>query len=78
MPASSRRLAGLDVTLLMITHDLPYALQLCERSLLMDGGRIVADGPTRDLLADPDLLAAHRLELPYGFNPLSVPGPEPR
>ncbi|TDO33239.1 cobalt/nickel transport system ATP-binding protein [Kribbella sp. VKM Ac-2527] len=79
-PASRRELAdilsGLDVTLLMITHDLPYALQLCERSLLIDDGRIVADGKTRDLLADPDLLSAHRLELPYGFDPLSVSGPE--
>ncbi|MDX6238177.1 MAG: cobalt/nickel transport system ATP-binding protein [Kribbellaceae bacterium] len=79
-PASRRELAdilsGLDVTLLLITHDLPYALQLCERSLLMDGGRIVADGATRDLLGDADLMTAHRLELPYGFDPLSVPGPE--
>ena len=79
-PASRRELAdilsGLDVTLLMITHDLPYALQLCERSLLMNGGRIVADGSTRDLLGDGDLMSAHRLELPYGFDPLSVPGPE--
>jgi len=81
-PASRRELAdillGLDVTLLMITHDLPYALQLCERSLLMDGGRIVADGATRDLLGDGELMTAHRLELPYGFDPLSVPGPELR
>ncbi|HEY3001565.1 MAG TPA: ABC transporter ATP-binding protein [Kribbellaceae bacterium] len=81
-PASRRELAdiltGLDVTLLMITHDLPYALQLCERSLLMDAGRIVADGNTRDLLGDADLMTAHRLELPYGFDPLSVPGPESR
>ena len=81
-PASRRELAdiltGLDVTLLMVTHDLPYALQLCERSLLMDGGRIVADGDTRDLLGDADLMTAHRLELPYGFDPLSVPGPESR
>ena len=79
-PAARRELAdiltGLDVTLLMITHDLPYALQLCERSLLMDEGRIVADGKTRDLLADTALMTAHRLELPYGFDPLSVPGPE--
>ena len=79
-PAARRELAdilsGLDVTLLMITHDLPYALQLCERSLLMDSGRIVGDGKTRDLLGNADLMSAHRLELPYGFNPLSVPGPE--
>ncbi len=78
-PASRRELAEIldrsEVTILMVTHDLPYALQLCPRSILMDGGRIVADGATRDLLADAELLAAHRLELPYGFDPLSVPGP---
>ena len=77
-PASRRELAdiltGLDTTLLMVTHDLPYALQLCPRAVLLDEGRVVADGPTRDLLADPDLMAGHRLELPYGFDPLSVPG----
>ncbi|GAA3842661.1 ABC transporter ATP-binding protein [Sphaerisporangium flaviroseum] len=70
-PASRRELAevlrSLDVTVLMVTHDLPYALELCERSLILSGGVIAADGPTRDLLADGDLLAAHRLELPYGF-----------
>ncbi len=80
-PASRRELADiltrLDVTMVMVTHDLPYALQLCPRSLLLDGGRIVADGPTRELLADADLMAAHRLELPYGFDPLSVPGAGP-
>ncbi|WP_214414969.1 energy-coupling factor ABC transporter ATP-binding protein [Sphaerisporangium fuscum] len=70
-PASRRELAeilrSLDVTVLMVTHDLPYALELCERSLILSGGVIAADAPTRDILADPDLLAAHRLELPYGF-----------
>ncbi len=77
-PASRRELAdilvGLDAAVLMITHDLPYALQLCPRSVVMDAGRVVADGRTRDLLADRGLMAAHRLELPYGFDPLSVPG----
>jgi cobalt/nickel transport system ATP-binding protein len=72
-PASRRELAevllSLDVTLLMITHDLPYALELCPRSVVLSEGVIVADAPTRDVLADPDLLAAHRLELPFGFDP---------
>jgi len=72
-PASRRELAGilesLPVTVLMVTHDLPYALQLCPRAVILDRGRIVADGATRDLLADDELLAAHRLELPYGFDP---------
>jgi cobalt/nickel transport system ATP-binding protein len=72
-PASRRELAAilraLPVTLLMVTHDLPYALELCDRSVILDAGRIVADGATADLLADPDLLARHRLELPLGFDP---------
>ncbi|MFC7381970.1 energy-coupling factor ABC transporter ATP-binding protein [Sphaerisporangium rhizosphaerae] len=70
-PASRRELAeilrSLDVTVLMVTHDLPYALELCERSLILSDGVIAADAPTREILADPDLLAAHRLELPFGF-----------
>jgi len=65
---------GRPVTTLVVTHDLPYALQLCPRSVLLDEGRVVADGSTRDLLADAGLMRAHRLELPYGFDPLSVAG----
>ncbi|HWO66048.1 MAG TPA: ATP-binding cassette domain-containing protein [Umezawaea sp.] len=70
-PVARRELAevllGLDRTMLMVTHDLPYALQLCTRSVVIDDGVVVADGPTREILADTELLAAHRLELPYGF-----------
>jgi cobalt/nickel transport system ATP-binding protein len=70
-PVARRELAevllSLGRTTLMVTHDLPYALQLCPRSVLVDDGVVVADGPTRELLADTELLAAHRLELPFGF-----------
>jgi cobalt/nickel transport system ATP-binding protein len=75
-PVARRELAeivvGLDVTTIMVTHDMPYALQLCARAVILDGGRIVADGATRDVMADRDLMAAHRLELPFGFDPEAV------
>jgi cobalt/nickel transport system ATP-binding protein len=75
-PASRRELAdivrALDVTVLMVTHDLPYALELCPRSVVLSGGVVVADGPTGALLTDADLMRSHRLELPYGFDPASV------
>jgi cobalt/nickel transport system ATP-binding protein len=78
-PASRRELAdilrGLDVTVLMVTHDLPYALELCPRSVILSGGVVVADGPTRDVLTDEPLMRANRLELPFGFDPRSVPPP---
>ncbi|GAA2060378.1 ABC transporter ATP-binding protein [Streptomyces albiaxialis] len=78
-PAARRELAdlvrSLDVTVLMVTHDLPYALELCPRSVILGGGVIAADGPTRKLLCDTALMAAHRLELPFGFDPRSVPAP---
>lgn len=70
-PVARRELAetlsGLDATMLLVTHDLPYAAQLCRRAIVMDGGVIVADGPIDDVLSDVELLAAHRLELPWGF-----------
>ena len=58
----------LDRTLLIVTHDLPLAAALCERSVLLSAGRIVADRPTPELLRDEQLLAAHDLELPDGFS----------
>ncbi len=71
-PTSRRELAdilrSLDVTVLMVTHDLPYAVELCERSVVLSEGTIVADGPTRAVLADAELMARHRLELPVGFS----------
>ena len=71
-PASRRELAdilrSLAITIVMVTHDLPYALELCERAVILSGGIIVADKKTREILGDKDLLSAHRLELPVGFS----------
>ena len=71
-PAGRRELAeilrSLDVTIVMVTHDLPYAFELCERSVILSGGVIVADGKTSNILKDQPLLAKNRLELPVGFS----------
>jgi cobalt/nickel transport system ATP-binding protein len=75
-PAARRELAdvlvSLSLTTLLVTHDLPYALELCPRAIVLDQGQVVADGPTREVLADAGFMRAHRLELPAGFNPLAA------
>ena len=75
-PASRRELAEilqqLGLTMLLVTHDLPYALELCPRAFVMNEGAVVADGPTEHILADSDLMSANRLELPLGFDPRAV------
>jgi cobalt/nickel transport system ATP-binding protein len=58
----------IDRTMLVVTHDLPFAAQLCERAVLLSAGRIAADGACREILCDEALLAAHDLELPVGFD----------
>lgn len=73
-PFGRRELATLlrafDSTQLVVTHDLPFALATCPRAVILDEGRIAADAPTRDLLADGALLAEHRLEMPFGDGPV--------
>ena len=75
-PAGRRELSdvlrALRMTTLIVTHDLPYALELCPRSIIMNGGVIVADGPTDEILRDEDLLRRNRLELSFGFDPRTV------
>jgi cobalt/nickel transport system ATP-binding protein len=60
-------LATLPATMLVVTHDLPYAAQLCDRAIVLDHGAVVADDTITAVLSDTELLAAHRLELPWGF-----------
>ncbi|MGA1669687.1 MAG: AAA family ATPase, partial [Candidatus Nanopelagicaceae bacterium] len=70
-PASRRELAeiltDLPITLIMVTHDLPFAYELCERSVILAEGAIVADDRTERILRNSDLLSRYRLELPKGF-----------
>jgi len=58
-------LARLPVAQLIATHDLEFVVEICPRTIVLDGGRIVADGPTRRLLDDEPLMLAHGLERPH-------------
>ncbi|MEJ5220738.1 MAG: ABC transporter ATP-binding protein [Tepidiforma sp.] len=57
-------LRGLDQTLLVSTHDMRLVAEVFPRTVILDEGRIVADGPTPELLADAALLERHGLEMP--------------
>jgi len=59
-----RILTQLDNTQIVATHDLDFAWELCDRTILLAGGTVCADGPTRTVLANRKLLEAHGLELP--------------
>jgi cobalt/nickel transport system ATP-binding protein len=58
-------LARLPMAQLIATHDLEFVVEICPRTLVLDGGRIIADGPTLDLLDDERLMLAHGLERPH-------------
>jgi cobalt/nickel transport system ATP-binding protein len=53
----------LPQTMLVATHDIRMVMELFDRSIIMDGGQVVADGPSAEILADAELLAAHGLEV---------------
>ena len=57
-------LSGLPATRLIATHDLALVAELCPRALLLDRGLLVASGPSKSLLRDDALMAAHGMECP--------------
>lgn len=57
-------LAELPQTMIVATHDLALVRELLPRTVVMDGGRIVADAPTAQVLENSELLATHGLEKP--------------
>lgn len=68
-PRSRRRLIELlksfEHTRIIATHDLELVVEVCSRVIVMDGGRIVADGRTHEVLNDEALMLAHGLERPH-------------
>ena len=65
-PRTRRRLIGLlqelPQTMLAATHDMRFVAEVFPRMVILDGGQVVADRPTDELLADEQLLEAHGLE----------------
>ncbi len=59
-----RLLDSMSQTMIVSTHDLLMVRDLFPRMVILDRGRVVADGPSADLLRDRALLEAHGLELP--------------
>lgn len=62
-----RLVNSLSVTKVIASHDLELILETCRRALVIDKGRIVADGHAREVLADAGLMAAHGLEVPHSL-----------
>lgn len=70
-PKNRRNLINLlnEITTLKIiaSHDLDFIYDTCDRTILMHEGRIMADGSTKEILLDKDLLEKCGLELPLSF-----------
>lgn len=62
-----RLLHDVPGTRIIAAHDLEMILETCGRVLVLDRGRLIADGPPREILANADLMDAHGLEVPYSL-----------
>lgn len=60
-----RTICELPDTLFIATHDLDLVLDCCPRAIILDNGKMAADGPTSELLANEQLMTTHGLEVPY-------------
>ena len=70
-PRARRQVANLlkrlPYTMLIATHDLDMALEVCGRAIVLQHGRMLADGPAKDILTDAELMDGAGLELPLGL-----------
>jgi len=60
-------LNSLNITKVIATHDLDLVLDTCERVILINQGRLVADGAVKDILTNRQLLENNNLELPFSM-----------
>ena len=67
-PASRRALIGqlraFEHTKIVASHDFDLVLEVCQRTIVLAGGKVAGDGPTAEVLSDDALLSRARLERP--------------
>jgi len=67
-------LKGFTHTKIIATHDLDMVMDLCHRTLIIREGKIIADGPTEEIMQNEELLASSSLEKPFRFQDCPVCG----
>jgi cobalt/nickel transport system ATP-binding protein len=68
-------LREVPATKLIATHDLEMVVEMCPRSIVLDGGCVVADGPSQELLDNEELMLEHGLERPHSLHHLKIEEP---
>jgi len=68
-----RFLQASQETILVASHDLELVLEVCDRVILLNEGRIVANGSPREMMSDAALMEAHGLEKPHSLIPHTEP-----
>ena len=58
-------LRQIPITKIIATHDLEMVVELCSRTIVIDHGEVIAQGPTVQLLSDEALMLKHDLERPH-------------
>jgi branched-chain amino acid transport system ATP-binding protein len=47
------------ITIVLVAHDIPLVMNLCDRIQVLNYGRIIADGDPAAVRSDPDVIAAY-------------------
>ncbi|MFC1705245.1 energy-coupling factor ABC transporter ATP-binding protein [Planctomycetota bacterium] len=64
------RLLEARAALLVASHDLEFCLTLCDRAVVLDGGRVIREGPIQEVFSDSEFMLAHGLERPHSLDHL--------
>lgn len=77
-PLARRRLinmlAGFQHTKIIVSHDLDLVMDLCERTIVLSRGKVIADGPTKDIFLDQEVLTQGHLEKPLSMQSCPICG----